>query len=184
MIHLDVRHAFRIGVMILLVLSAWAHAEVTSGGGGGESVTDPSVLGALLEELGDARRLETLHAAAVRFYDGGAAREAGFVRCPDCVDDTARPGRVRLVDGGSADVVGVALEEPRHLVYEARPNGDLRLIGLEYVVPVDAWYDAGFDAPPTLFGRAFAHTDAVLGEPAYVLFVPMELAVPERGFSD
>lgn len=184
MIHLDVRHAFRIGVVTLFVLSAWAHAEVTSGGGGGASGADPSVLGALAEEIGDARRLETLHAAAVRFYDGAAAREAGFVPCPDCVDDTARPGRVRLVEGGSADALGVALEEPVFLVYEPRANGALRLIGLEYVVPVDAWYDAGFEAPPTLFGRSFARTDAVIGEPAYVLFVPMELVVPERGLSD
>jgi len=181
--HIDVRHAFRISLMTLLALGAVAHAEFTTGGGGGGTESDPAVIAALVEEIADARRLETAREAMVRFFDGDAAREAGYAMCSDCLDTVAWPGGVRLVEGGSADVVGVALEEPRFLVYEPRPNGELRLMGVEYVVPVDAWYDAGFEAPPTLFGRSFARTDAVLGEPAYVLFVSVERLLPTGGFA-
>ena len=183
MFYIDVRHAFRIALMTLLALGTVAHAELTAGGGGGGTESDPAVIAALIEEISDARRLEALHAAAARFYDGDAAREAGYAMCDDCLDAVAWPGGVRLVEGGSADVIGVALEEPRFLVYEPRLNGELRLMGVEYVVPVDAWYDAGFEAPPTLFGRSFARTDAVLGEPAYVLFVSLERLLPTGGFA-
>ena len=183
MVRCFVRHALRVGLMTLLALGTVAHAEFTTGGGGGGAESDPAVTAALVGEIADARRLKTLREAAVRFHDGDAAREAGYALCGDCLDDASWPGGVRLVEGGSADVVGVTLEEPRFLVYEPRPNGELRLMGVEYVVPVDAWYDAGFETPPTLFGRSFARTDGVLGEPAYVLFVSVERLLPTGGFA-
>jgi hypothetical protein len=183
MVRCFVRHALRVGLMTLLALGTVAHAEFTTGGGGGGAESDPAVIAALVGEIADARRLEALREAAVRFHDADAARESGYALCGDCLDDTALPGGVRLVEGGSADVVGVTLEEPRFLVYEPRPNGKLRLMGVEYVVPVDAWYDAGFETPPTLFGRSFARTDGVLGEPAYVLFVSVERLLPTGGFA-
>ncbi len=181
MVHFDVPRAYRIGLMTLLAMSAVARAEFTTGGSTGGAESDPSVIAALVEEIADARRLETLHAAAVLYRDGAAAREAGYARCADCLDDTTWPDGVRLVKGGSADVVGGTLEEPRFFVYESRPNGELRLIGVEYVVPVDAWYGTGSESPPTLFGRSFARTDAVLGEPTYVLFVSVERLLPTGG---
>jgi len=172
--HIDVRHAFRFGLVALLALGTVAHAELTAGGGGGGTESDPSAIGALAHEIAYARRLTTLHEVAVRYHDVGAAQEAGYARCADCRDDTLWPGAVRFADNGSVDGVGVVLEEPRLFVYEPRPSGELRLIGVEYVVPVDAWYGAGHDAPPTLFGRAFARTEALLDEPAYALFVSVE----------
>ena len=169
--------------MALLALSAVAHPEFTAGGSSGGAEGDPSVSAALAHERAEARRLEALHATAVRYHDGAAAHEVGYARCADCLDDTAWPGGVRFVEGGSADVVGVALEEPRFLVYEPRSGGALRLIGVEYVVPVDAWYEAGNGARPTLFGRSFARTEAVLEEPTYVLFVSVARLEPVGGFA-
>jgi hypothetical protein len=46
----------------------------------------------------------------------------------------------------------VAVATPEALLYEAGPNGRLRLVAVEYVIPGDAW--AGQD-PPVLFGQEF-----------------------------
>jgi hypothetical protein len=51
-----------------------------------------------------------------------------------------------LLDG-SVDVAN-----PEALLYEPGPNGQLNLVGVEYVIPRDAWTSA---EPPTLFGQQF-----------------------------
>jgi len=181
MVHFHVRHALRIVLMTLLALGTVAHAEFTTGGGGGGTASDPAVIAALVEEIADARRLETAREAMVRFFDGDAAREAGYAPCGDCRDEVAWPSGVRFVEGGNADTVGLALVEPQFLVYEPGSDGELRLIGFEYVVPVDAWYDAGYEAPPTVFGRAFTRTVGVLDDPVYLLFVSVEYLMSADG---
>ena len=57
-------------------------------------------------------------------------------------------------DPGAADATLDPLQ-PEMLLYEKRPNGSLRLVGVEYLVFQAAWereHGAGA-APPTLFGR-------------------------------
>ena len=44
------------------------------------------------------------------------------------------------------------LLEPELLLYEPEPNGRLRLVGIEYIVPLTAWTGAN---PPTLLGQEF-----------------------------
>jgi hypothetical protein len=51
-----------------------------------------------------------------------------------------------LLDG-SVDVA-----TPEALLYEPGPNGQRRLVAVEYVIPKDAWRG---DGPPVLFGREF-----------------------------
>ena len=174
MFHFDVRHALRIGLMTLLGLGTVAHAEFTTGGSTGGAESDPAAITAVVEEIADARRLETLRETMVRYLDGAAAREAGYAPCGDCRDESAWPSGVRYVDGGNADTIGLALVEPQFLVYEPRSDGALQLIGFEYVVPVDAWYDAGYEATPKVFDRPFSRTEGVLDEPVYLLFVSVE----------
>jgi hypothetical protein len=55
-----------------------------------------------------------------------------------------------LVDGD------LTTENPEALVYE-RKNGALRLVAVEYIVPVAAWKGA---QPPTLEGQSFQLVDA------------------------
>lgn len=54
---------------------------------------------------------------------------------------------------------------PEALMYEPMQNGRMRLVGVEYIVPIDAWTGEG---RPSLFGRDFDRNDA-LG--LYVLHV-------------
>ena len=42
--------------------------------------------------------------------------------------------------------------EPELLMYEPGPRGQMRLVGVEYIVPLSAWQGS---KPPMLFGREF-----------------------------
>ncbi len=72
----------------------------------------------------------------------------------------------------------VDVTTPEALVYEMRANGDLKLVGLEYIVPVAAWNE---NAPPMLFGRQF-HAHPVL--PLYVLHAWVWRPNPNGMFAD
>jgi hypothetical protein len=52
---------------------------------------------------------------------------------------------------------------PEGLVYEPGPNGQLKLVAVEWVVPVDAWHAAGNTEPPTVFGEPMHILNPALG---------------------
>lgn len=62
-------------------------------------------------------------------------------------------GNPALIDGSPE------LLAPEILVYEPMRNGGLRLVALEYIVPIAAWQGA---TPPSLLGQEF-HRNDVLG---------------------
>lgn len=68
-----------------------------------------------------------------------------------CFEDPARGGMgVHYVNGDLLDAE-LSVTAPEALVYELDRNGEVDgLVGLEYIVPVDAWTSA---EPPMLFGR-------------------------------
>ncbi|HKE96398.1 MAG TPA: hypothetical protein VKB34_18970 [Povalibacter sp.] len=75
-------------------------------------------------------------------------------------------------------------EEPEALIYEPLGNGALRLVGVEFIVPVDSWTGAN---PPAVDG----HLMNLVGEPnRYGLHAFYELHVwawqqnPEGNFAD
>lgn len=55
-------------------------------------------------------------------------------------------GNTKLIDGT------VRADEPELLLYEPEKNGTLRLVAVEYIVPLSAWTGT---RPPRLFGRDF-----------------------------
>ena len=59
-----------------------------------------------------------------------------------------------LVQGGKVDAA-----RPQALVYERTADGALQLAAVEYVV-IQADWDAGHSAPPSLFGQTFMVTPA------------------------
>lgn len=81
-------------------------------------------------------------------------------------------GNTALLDGT------VSLLEPEVLMYEPGPNGQMRLVGLEYIVPIEAWPG---DTPPTLFGQDF-HPHSFL--PIYKLHVWLWKDNPRGIFAD
>ena len=109
-------------------------------------------------------QLARVRAATDKFHDLTVANDAGygeFYMCTDHVTDgTMGQHYVNLdlvLDTGSVPTVDAL--RPEALVYEPRPNGGYRLVGVEYVVFKEAW-DAAHDAPPSLFGRTFSLIEA------------------------
>lgn len=106
-------------------------------------------------ELAQARR------ATAAFHDPALAAEAGYASTLDllgCFENPAIGGMgVHHLDGALLDG-SVEAAAPEALVYEMRSNGDLKLVGLEYLVPVEL---VDPDDPPELFGRQF-HPHPVL----------------------
>lgn len=132
-----------VATLTLFVGLAFPATTVASGGG-----------------FGPADGLDAVRDATRAFRDVDAATAARYAilagtPLEECVDE---PGEGTMgfhyVNG---DLVGDAIVEPttpEALLYVPRPDGSLRLVGVEYVVFADAW-DAENDEPPSLFGQQF-----------------------------
>lgn len=110
------------------------------------------------------RDLAALRGATARFHRTSQAMDAGYtvlVRHPDtdaaCLEHPALGGMGRhLLDPSLVDDE-VSVLEPEVVIYEPGPNGELRLVGVEYVIPFAI---RGRDeAPPVLFGQEFAQNE-------------------------
>jgi hypothetical protein len=107
------------------------------------------------------RDLAALRRLTAPFHDIDEAAAAGWAaQITPCLEDPSlgaqgfHYGNPTFIDGD------VNLLEPELLLYEPQPNGRLRLVGVEYIVPF-AILPATAD-PPTLFGQEF-HTNFVFG---------------------
>ncbi len=103
-----------------------------------------------------ARDLARVRAATARFHRLEVARAAGWdTDLTGCMVHPELGGmghhfaNLGLVDGT------VELERPEALLYVPHGSG-WRLLGVEYIVPFDAWDDPD---PPTLFGQTFVRNE-------------------------
>ena len=115
-------------------------------------------LAAAIQASGAAENkdLAALRRVTAPFHDFGKAVAAGWsTQITPCM---AGPdggmgfhyGNTALIDGS------VRVEEPELLLYEPEANGRLRLVAVEYIVPLSAWTSP---EPPRLFGQDF-HVNA------------------------
>ena len=111
-------------------------------------------------ELAQTRR------ATAKFHEVTHAEAAGYGSTLDTLGCFQNPGvggmGLHYLNGSILDGIPEA-DAPEALVYEMRPNGKLKLVALEYIVPTAAWTG---DMPPSLFGRHF-HQHSTL--PLWVL---------------
>jgi hypothetical protein len=103
------------------------------------------------------RDIASLRRATDRFHDFPTAQGAGygFLFMDMCMADQSaeRLGGMgfHYVNTNLLDAT-VDVSAPEALLYETGPQGQLRLMAVEYVIPKDAWTSA---KPPVLFGREF-----------------------------
>jgi hypothetical protein len=101
--------------------------------------------------------LAAARAATARFHRFEEADEAGydFLFLNTCMVDGSGADRggmgyhyvnTALLDGQ------VSIATPEAVLYEPGPNGQLRLVALEYVIPKSAWTNP---TPPVLLGQEF-----------------------------
>ena len=82
-------------------------------------------------------------------FDVAHGERYDFLFMNMCMDDAAGGMGYHYVNLGLLDGE-VEIEHPEAVMYEPMPNGERRLVGLEYVIPKDAWEGDGL---PTLFGQ-------------------------------
>lgn len=125
--------------------------------------------------LSDARN------GTARFHQIRHAERAGYESTLDVLGCFENPGvggmGLHYVDFDLVDDI-VDASAPEALVYEMRPNGQLKLVGLEYLVPIES---VDPDDPPALFGQAF-HPHPVL--PFWILHAWIWQPNPSGMFSD
>lgn len=110
--------------------------------------------------------LAMVRSATARFHRVDAAMAAGwdFV-ASDCVANPDAGGMgFHYVNTSLVDLT-IEPTQPEVLVYAPGPNGQLKLVAAEYMVPAAPW-DATASSPPTVLGETM-HGNPHLG--AYVL---------------
>jgi hypothetical protein len=97
--------------------------------------------------------VEIVREATRRFRDVSAAEAAGYALHFGCVSGPDE-GAMGLHYVNMDLVADPTLDpwRPEIVIYEPKPNGDLRLIGADYLVLADAWH-ATNPAPPELMGQ-------------------------------
>jgi len=90
-----------------------------------------------------------------RFKDVSVAEAEGYALQFGCVsgDDFGAMG-LHYVNGALVKSGILDATRPQIVIYEAMPNGSLRLIGADYLVVADAW-NATHSGPPELMGQFF-----------------------------
>ena len=119
--------------------------------------------------------IREVRAATRQFKRSGAALAAGYVPLSECVE--APVGGMGYHYGQPERIDGIVEPlAPEILLFEPRPNGSLRLVGVEYVVPLAVSAEA-----PSLHGQSF-HPNEVQG--LWTLHVWTERHNPTGMFED
>ena len=107
----------------------------------------------------EGRDLASLRRATASFHRFEAATAAGWsAQITGCM--SSPDGGMGFHYGNPAIIDGaVSVDAPELLLYEPEENGRMRLVAVEYIVPLSAWTSA---SPPRLFGHDF-HVNAAFG---------------------
>jgi len=115
----------------------------------------------------DNELLAEIRATTADFRDIETAEEAGYATFLDCMSDPDEGGMGQHYVHG--DLVGdtvIDALQPEALVYAPTEDGDLILIGFEYIAFQEQW-DAEFDEPPTLMGQEFGIVENLADLPPF-----------------
>jgi hypothetical protein len=134
----------------------------------------------------DRSQLASLRGATARFHRLDVALAEGYAPFGGCFADPGGSGGMGFHYVNEQLVRDPAIDplRPELLVYERRPNGELRLVAVEWITFVSAWHGAGHGAPPSLFGQEFHVNPTLLSEPFYLLHAWIWKHNPSGTFAD
>ena len=127
------------------------------------------------------RQLAELRRATAPYHNFKKAHEAGYTQITPCWESRSQGAMGYHYGREWPWDTNVDLLEPELLIYEPGPSGQMRLVGMEYVVPRAAWDDAYPNTVPTLLGQAF-HPHSSL--PIYKLHIWLWRDNPRGMFAD
>ena len=128
------------------------------------------------------QQLAALERLTEPFHDFSKAQEAGWnVQATPCWEHATlgamgyHYGNPEFLADGEIDLL-----EPELLMYVPDASGHMHLVGMEYIVDLEAW-DAQHDSPPTLLGHEF-HPHSSL--PIYKFHIWLWRNNPQGMFAD
>jgi hypothetical protein len=146
-----------------------------------------AIIGSSIALAAGQRSVAAVRLATAAFHDLAAAEDAGYGPFYLCTDEAGEGAMGQhYVNGALVGDPEIDPLSPEALVYEPRPGGGYRLVGVEYVTFQEAW-DATHASRPSLFGRTFALVGASnrYGLPAfYQLHVWLWRPNPSGIFND
>jgi hypothetical protein len=145
------------------------------------------VAGEAMVASSDAALLDELRKVTARFHDMDVAIAAGYeTRITPCWAHHSAGamgyhyGNTELLDAE------VDLLEPEVVMYEPQPGGHMRFVGMEYIVPLSAWEEAGHDLSdpadvPELLGQRYTRHSFL---PIFKLHIWLWRQNPAGAFAD
>lgn len=111
-------------------------------------------------EQGDQSKLvEIVRKATKQYEDVNRATAAGYSPLFGCVSGSDHGAMgIHYVKGSLLNGT-VDATKPQALIYEPLSNGDLQLVGVEFIVDAATWLKT-HSAPPVLEGQVFLYIDA------------------------
>jgi len=100
--------------------------------------------------------IAAVRAATEKYHSLAVAEADGYGVFYECTDENSGLGAMgqHFVKGSLVGDPAIDALTPEVVIYEPKPDGTYRLVGVEYVVFQADW-DATHSAPPSLFGRTF-----------------------------
>lgn len=107
-----------------------------------------------------ARLVQIVREATQQFLDVNAATAAGYARFLGCVTgpDHGAMG-IHYLNGALVGDGQIDAAHPEALIYEPGSDGQLRLVGVEYIVIASQWL-TNHSSPPVLEGQSFQFVDS------------------------
>lgn len=149
----------RTAVLLLSTFTAACTGDSASPSGLGGAVP-PAAFHAGDASPAVAHDLATLTRVTAPFHRAAAAAAAGWSTPVTGCMSLPGVGAMGVHIGNMAHIDStVSVAEPELLVYEPQKNGSLRLVAVEYIVPLAMWPS---EDPPQLFGQTF-HRNETFG---------------------
>jgi hypothetical protein len=104
---------------------------------------------------GQQSQINEIRRATNKYHDVEAAKKDGFAEFYMCTDENSGKGAMGQHYANVPRVLDPKLDptEPEVLTYQPMPDGSLRLIGVEYVIFQQTWYDNGGVGKPRILGQ-------------------------------
>ena len=112
-------------------------------------------------QITDQTQLAELRQVTARFHSIDAAKQAGYAtQITPCWAHHSAGGMGYHFGNTNLFDATVDLLNPETVIYEPQAGGHMRLVGMEYIVPLEAWGAAGHDLnnpndAPQLLGQPF-----------------------------
>jgi hypothetical protein len=136
-----------VGLLMALACVCSTIAQAPNGGGGSPEGILPTGLGEAVD-----REIARVRDATASFKSIDAAAAAGYQReVSHCIENPPQGGMGFHHENAALMDTTLDVERPEILVFERLPDGEYRLNGVEYIVPIAAWTR---DEPPTIMGQS------------------------------